>query len=70
MPAADIKKVKDHYRAAKLQGGDNSSPTTGQILAALTDLQVFESYQRTDPELGDPYGDALLVEIERRIFDI
>jgi hypothetical protein len=38
----------------------------GQILAALTDVQLVENYQQTDGELGDPYGDALLVELERR----
>lgn len=38
----------------------------GQILVALTDVQLVENYQQTDGEIGDPYGDALLVELERR----
>ena len=38
----------------------------GQILVALTDVQLVEIYQQTDGEIGDPYGNALLVELERR----
>jgi hypothetical protein len=38
----------------------------GQILVALSDMQLVENYQQTDGKHGDPYGDALLVEIERR----
>ena len=41
-----------------------------QILGALSDMQLVESYQQTDREPGDPYGDALLVEIRRRNLDI
>ena len=38
----------------------------GQMLVALTDVQLVENYQQIEGELGDPYGDAMLSEIERR----
>ncbi|QCB42999.1 hypothetical protein E5673_12865 [Sphingomonas sp. PAMC26645] len=38
----------------------------GQILDALTDVQLVETYRQTDGEVGDPYGDALLAELKRR----
>jgi hypothetical protein len=38
----------------------------GQLLDALSDMQLIENYKQTDGEPGDPYRDALLVEIERR----
>jgi hypothetical protein len=42
----------------------------GQILVALSDMQLVENYQQTDREPSDPYGDALLAEIKRRNLDI
>jgi hypothetical protein len=38
----------------------------GQILVSLTDVQLVENYQQIEGELGDPYGDAMLAEIDRR----
>lgn len=38
----------------------------GQIIVAMTNMQLVENYQQTSGEPGDPYGDAMLSEIERR----
>jgi len=42
----------------------------GQVLVALSDMQLVENYQQAGGEPGAPYSDALLVEIKRRNLEI
>ncbi|MDQ0839774.1 hypothetical protein [Sphingomonas faeni] len=44
--------------------------TSDQIILALSDQQLVESYQQTAGEPGEIYKEALLAEIERRNLDI